>query len=588
MQLYQPTITGSLSVSGSVNISGSITIAGGGTISGTASIATNAITASSADNFLVRNTLTAQTLVVQTVTSSVIYSSGSNIFGNNIANTQIITGSVTVTGSLAVVTNGTEFQVTSAGVKMGNVIGDTHTITGSVGISGSLSGSSAAFSGQLIASSTSGGTAVIFQNTGAQNSNGIELRGGTTGTTVNWKLEKDNTVNNTFQLTPSTTNGGTTYTTPALSISSTGAATFSSTVTAATKLSVGTSSTLSGVDMWIHSNSSTNVNVARLALTTDATGHTASDGSWIHVENTGLYIDNYENDAIIFGTNTLERMRVTSNGSSATLGSGGIAKIIGSGTNSGYTELQFYTYNGPTNQPPVSIGIIKTDNGGYENGEFYIATKSSNANTAPVERMRITSGGALQMVGAGYLRNALQSSYFGYNGVYRTLIVGSTGTDYLTDSVTLCFGVDVSGNANGSFSGNGTEYIWRNAGSFKSPNSANNNYNTLLSWNSSGVVTVTTSDYRAKEDLKSFEALPMVNAMKLYDFRWIELQERMHGVIAHELQEIVPYAVIGEKDGGSMQGVDYSKLVPIMLKAIQEQQAQIEAQQQQINTLLNK
>ena len=67
----------------------------------------------------------------------------------------------------------------------------------------------------------------------------------------------------------------------------------------------------------------------------------------------------------------------------------------------------------------------------------------------------------------------------------------------------------------------------------------------------------------------------MIQAMKLYDFRWIELQERMHGVIAHELQEIVPYSVMGEKDGESMQGVDYSKLVPVMLKAIQELQAQI-------------
>jgi hypothetical protein len=100
MNLYQPTITGSLSVSGSVNISGSITIAGGGTISGTASIATTALTASSADNLLVRNTLTAQTLVVQTITSSVLYSSGSNVFGNNVANTQTFTGSMLVTGSI--------------------------------------------------------------------------------------------------------------------------------------------------------------------------------------------------------------------------------------------------------------------------------------------------------------------------------------------------------------------------------------------------------------------------------------------------------------------------------------------------------
>jgi hypothetical protein len=96
MNLYQPTITGSLSVSGSVNISGSITIAGGGTISGTASIATTALTASSADNLLVRNTLTATTLVVQTITSSVVYSSGSNVFGNALTNTHVFSGSVTM------------------------------------------------------------------------------------------------------------------------------------------------------------------------------------------------------------------------------------------------------------------------------------------------------------------------------------------------------------------------------------------------------------------------------------------------------------------------------------------------------------
>jgi len=99
MNLYQPTITGSLSVSGSVNISGSISIAGGGTISGTASIATTALTASSADNLLVRNTLTAQTLVVQTITSSVDFVTGSTRFGSIAANTHNFTGSVLVSGS---------------------------------------------------------------------------------------------------------------------------------------------------------------------------------------------------------------------------------------------------------------------------------------------------------------------------------------------------------------------------------------------------------------------------------------------------------------------------------------------------------
>ncbi len=102
----------------------------------------------------------------------------------------------------------------------------------------------------------------------------------------------------------------------------------------------------------------------------------------------------------------------------------------------------------------------------------------------------IVNGGVLQVSnGTTYTRNALQSSYFGYNGVYRTLIIGSSGTDYTTTGTTLAFNVDVSSNTNGSFSGNGSEYIWRNTGSFITPNAANNAYNNLFGWNSSGQIT---------------------------------------------------------------------------------------------------
>ena len=71
-------------------------------LANTASYADVSATSSYADNFTVANTLTAQTLVVQTVSSSIVYSSGSNIFGNSLSNTQILTGSVLVTGSLSV------------------------------------------------------------------------------------------------------------------------------------------------------------------------------------------------------------------------------------------------------------------------------------------------------------------------------------------------------------------------------------------------------------------------------------------------------------------------------------------------------
>jgi hypothetical protein len=49
------------------------------------------------------------------------------------------------------------------------------------------------------------------------------------------------------------------------------------------------------------------------------------------------------------------------------------------------------------------------------------------------------------------------------------------------------------------------------------------------------------------------------------------------GFIAHELQEVAPYAVSGEKDGEQMQGVDYGKITPLLTAALQEAIAEIQS-----------
>ena len=86
----------------------------------------------------------------------------------------------------------------------------------------------------------------------------------------------------------------------------------------------------------------------------------------------------------------------------------------------------------------------------------------------------------------------------------------------------------------------------------------------------------TSSDYRLKQDLKDFSGLDLVTKIKIYDYEWKADKTRNYGVIAHELQSVINYAVTGVKDGKEMQGVDYSKIVPVLIKAIQEQQTQIE------------
>ena len=107
----------------------------------------------------------------------------------------------------------------------------------------------------------------------------------------------------------------------------------------------------------------------------------------------------------------------------------------------------------------------------------------------------------------------------------------------------------------------------------------------------------TSSDYRLKTDLKDIvDATGTINKLKLYDFAWKKnTSKRLTGVIAHEAAEIVPYAIIGEKDGMlteeykdedgnkqekeviSPQGADYSKFVPLLLKSIQELSAKVDA-----------
>jgi hypothetical protein len=52
--------------------------------------------------------------------------------------------------------------------------------------------------------------------------------------------------------------------------------------------------------------------------------------------------------------------------------------------------------------------------------------------------------------------------------------------------------------------------------------------------------------------------------------------------MAHELEEVLPQAVTGEKDAEEMQSVDYSKLVPILLKSIQELEARVQELEKEI------
>ena len=92
------------------------------------------------------------------------------------------------------------------------------------------------------------------------------------------------------------------------------------------------------------------------------------------------------------------------------------------------------------------------------------------------------------------------------------------------------------------------------------------------------------SDYRLKEDLKEFKALETICKIKVYNYTWKDDPSgfRDQGILAHELDELIPQAVSGEKDAIDKdnkilaQGIDYSKIVPHLVQSIQELKAEIE------------
>jgi Chaperone of endosialidase len=81
----------------------------------------------------------------------------------------------------------------------------------------------------------------------------------------------------------------------------------------------------------------------------------------------------------------------------------------------------------------------------------------------------------------------------------------------------------------------------------------------------------TTSDYRCKNSIRPMQkALDKIHNLFPYTFKYNGSPEVHQGFLAHELQEVVPQAVTGEKDGDEYQVVDYSKLIPLLTAAIKE------------------
>jgi hypothetical protein len=159
------------------------------------------------------------------------------------------------------------------------------------------------------------------------------------------------------------------------------------------------------------------------------------------------------------------------------------------------------------------------------------------------------------------------------------LLINTTST-ISTDSVLQVKGNSGVGVSTFQVNGNGNVALnFRNtAGDSKGSiviNADNTSYNT-------------TSDYRLKENVDyTFDATTRLKQLKPARFNWIsdETNTLVDGFIAHEVSSVVPEAVSGDKDGEEMQGIDQSKLVPLLTAALKESITKIETLETEMTAL---
>lgn len=111
--------------------------------------------------------------------------------------------------------------------------------------------------------------------------------------------------------------------------------------------------------------------------------------------------------------------------------------------------------------------------------------------------------------------------------------------------------------------------------SFVNPNGTVGYINT----NGSTTSYLTSSDYRLKEnEVSILDGIDRLKKLQPYRFNFkADPDTTVDGFFAHEVSSVVPEAITGEKDGEEMQGIDQSKLVPLLVAAVQELTTRLEA-----------
>jgi hypothetical protein len=318
----------------------------------------------------------------------------------------------------------------------------------------------------------------------------------------------------------------------------------------------------------------------------------------------------------------VERMRIDSSGNvgigtsspTKTLDIDGQLRIRNGGT-TGYALLEYGASSTATNNWHVGSegdGSFRFYNGVFGSGSERMRIDSSGnvgiGTSSPEAQLHVKNGGgnSISILGqygtgtkaqiAAYSNQVDISAYNGTNDIMTFTTGGSERMRIRANGQVLINQTSIIGSDNA--------YLQATGGSVTpvALKGGTNNYfmafyntsNSLIGsiTGSTGSITYynTTSDYRLKENVNyTWDATSQLKQLKPAKFNFIaDPDNTVDGFIAHEVQEVVPHAVTGEKDGKEMQVIDHSKLVPLLTASLQEALKRIDSLEEQVNALKGK
>mgnify|MGYP003133480519 CR=1 FL=1 len=247
------------------------------------------------------------------------------------------------------------------------------------------------------------------------------------------------------------------------------------------------------------------------------------------------------------------------------------------------------------------VSINADGSASFGSGNFIISSggtilADNGGNPASAAKVNINSNGSATFAGGISSNRAASgdSCFIARHNGTANAIISSDGSANFGGSSTPN-GTSIGGSGFITESGNRkTLYAATTSNSGALARFFNNNGQVgVISVSGTGTAYVESSDYRLKENVVDItDGIARVKQLQPRRFNFIaDANTTVDGFLAHEAQTVVPEAVIGthnevDEDGNAvMQGIDKSKLVPLLTAALQEAIAKIETLEAKVAAL---